>query len=189
MPAEHRTSPTASRPVVAIAAGGAVAAVLDILGAFAIYWPAPPAGILRLIAAGVVGSAEARSGGASLAALGLLLHFGVAFTAAAVFVAACRVAPGLARQPWLTGPLYGVVVFLMMNYIVNPAVGDRPHAGTVVGHHPARDCPAHHRRRTADCPGGAPLGDAAGKQSRSLRFRPGLGFCSRPASRPTAGAR
>ena len=128
MPAEHGTPPRASRPAVAIAAGGATAAVLDILGAFAIYWPAPPAGILRSIAAGVVGTAAARAGGTSLATLGLLLHFVVACTAAAVFVAACRVFPGLARRPWLTGPLFGVVVFLVMNYVVIPlsAIGRMP---------------------------------------------------------------
>jgi hypothetical protein len=124
--APDRTSP--SRPGVAIAVGGAAAGALDILGAFAVYWPAPPAGILRSIAAGVLGTAAARSGGASTAALGLLLHFVIACGAAAVFVAACRVAPGLARRPWLTGPLYGLAVFVTMNYVVIPwsAIGRWP---------------------------------------------------------------
>jgi hypothetical protein len=121
-------SPAASRPGLAIAVGGLVAGVADILGAFAIYWPAPPAGILRSIAAGVVGSAAARTGGIELAALGLLLHFVVASGAAAVFVAACRAAPALARRPLLAGPLYGLVVFLVMNYAVVPlsAIGRFP---------------------------------------------------------------
>jgi hypothetical protein len=121
-------SPAASRPGLAIAVGGLVAGVADILGAFAIYWPAPPAGILRSIAAGVVGSAAARTGGPGLAALGLLLHFVVALGAAAVFVAAGRAVPVLARRPLLTGPLYGLVVFLVMNYGVIPlsAIGRFP---------------------------------------------------------------
>ena len=39
------TSHASSRqPRLAIAVGGAVAGALDILGAFGIYWPAPPAG-------------------------------------------------------------------------------------------------------------------------------------------------
>ena len=94
-----------TRPGVAIAAGGAAAGVLDILGAFAVYWPAAPAAVLRSIAAGVLGTTAARSGAAGTAALGLLLHFVIACGAAAVFVAACRMAPGLTRRPWLTGPL------------------------------------------------------------------------------------
>lgn len=123
------TSPTSSRqPLAAIAVGGAVAGAIDILGAFAIYWPAAPAGILRSIAAGVVGSAAARTGGIGLAVLGLLLHFVVALAAAAVFVAACRAVPVLTRRPLLTGPLYGLVVFLVMNYAVIPlsAIGRFP---------------------------------------------------------------
>jgi hypothetical protein len=117
-----------TRPGVAIAAGGAAAGVLDILGAFAVYWPAAPAGILRSIAAGVLGTTAARSGGAGAAALGLLLHFVIACGAAAVFVAGCRMAPGLTRRPWLSGPLYGLAVFLTMNYVVIPwsAIGRWP---------------------------------------------------------------
>lgn len=128
MPAGPRQPPGPARPGLAIGVGGAAAGLLDILGAFAVYWPAPPAGILRSIAAGVVGTAAARTGGAGMAALGLLLHFVVAFAAAAVFVAACRVAPGRARRPWLTGPLYGLAVFLTMNYLVIPlsAIGRWP---------------------------------------------------------------
>jgi len=117
---------------VAVAVGGLVAGALDILGAFAIYWPAPPTAILRSIAAGVVGPAAARTGGSGLAALGLGLHFVVAFGAAAVFVAACRGMPSLARRAMVIGPLYGFAVFLVMNYLVIPwsAIGRYPGAWT-----------------------------------------------------------
>ena len=52
----------------------------------------------------------------------------MALTAAAVFVAACRAVPALARRPLLSGPLYGLVVFLVMNYAVIPlsAIGRFP---------------------------------------------------------------
>ena len=117
-----------SDPARAIAIGGVAAGVVDLLGAIVIFWPAAPAGILRSIAAGVVGSAAARGGGLGLAALGLVLHFAVAIGAAAVFVAAARRAPVLVRRPWVTGPLYGLVVFLVMNYAVIPlsAIGRFP---------------------------------------------------------------
>ena len=37
-------------------------------------------------------------------------------------------APGLARRPWLSGPLFGLAVFLTMNYVVIPlsAIGRWP---------------------------------------------------------------
>ena len=119
---------TSIHPARAIAVGGAAAGVVDLLGAIVIFWPAAPAGILRSIAAGVVGSAAARSGGLGLAALGLVLHFVVATGAAAVFVAAARRAPVLVSRPWITGPLYGLVVYLVMNYAVIPlsAIGRFP---------------------------------------------------------------
>lgn len=121
-------STATARPVLAIAVGGLAAGVFDLLGAIAVYWPAPLAGILRSIAAGALGSAAARSGGAGTAALGLLLHFVVAVGAATVFVAACRVAPWLVHRPWLSGPLFGLLVFLTMNYVVVPlsAIGRWP---------------------------------------------------------------
>jgi hypothetical protein len=117
-----------ARPGLAIAVGGVAAGLFDLVGAIAVYWPAPPAGILRSIAAGAMGTGAARSAGAGVAALGLVLHFVIAFGAASVFVAACRVAPALARRPWLTGPLYGLAVFLAMNYVVIPlsAIGRWP---------------------------------------------------------------
>ena len=140
-----------------------------------------------MIAAGVVGSAEARSGGASLAALGRL-PTGVAFTAAAVLVAACRVAPGLARRPWLTGPLYGVVVFLMMNYVVIPlsAIGRTPGPWSattllVIALHVFGVGPRLPWRRAA--------GRCRRQAIEEFPVQPGLGLCGRPASRPTAGAR
>jgi hypothetical protein len=128
MPPGESDRVSRARPGLAIAVGGAIAGALDILGAFAVYWPAAPAGILRSIAAGVLGPAAARSGGAGAAALGLLLHFVIAGGAATAFVGACRVAPGLTRRPWLTGPLFGLAVFLAMNYLVIPwsAIGRWP---------------------------------------------------------------
>jgi hypothetical protein len=128
MSSGRRQVPAPTRPWLAIGVGGLASGLFDLLGACAVYWPAAPAGILRSIAAGVVGSAATRGGGAGMAALGLLLHFAVATGAAAVFVAACRVEPGLARRPWLSGPAFGLAVFLTMNYAVIPlsAIGRWP---------------------------------------------------------------
>jgi uncharacterized membrane protein YagU involved in acid resistance len=124
--------PDLRRVVRAILAGGALAGGLDLLGAFAISWPAPPARILRAIAAGVYGPAAAAAGGGDIAAAGLVLHFTIAVGAAAVFVTAARVYPRLLRHPLVVGPLYGLAVFLVMQYVVIPlsAIGRVPGAWT-----------------------------------------------------------
>ena len=113
----------------AILWGGLAAGVLDITAAFVIYGArgATPVRILQSIAGGLLGPAASR-GGLQTAALGALLHFLIAFTAAAVYYAASRALPVLVRQPALWGPLYGIVVYLFMNYVVVPlsAVPKRP---------------------------------------------------------------
>jgi hypothetical protein len=115
--------------VRAIAWGGLAAGVLDITAAFVIYGArgATPVRILQSIAGGLIGPAAFR-GGLQTAALGALLHFLIAFTAAAVFYAASRSLPVLVRRPAVWGPLYGIVVYLFMNYVVVPlsAVPKRP---------------------------------------------------------------
>jgi hypothetical protein len=52
--------------------------------------------------------------------LGLLLHFLIAFSAAAVFSSAAGLMPGLLRFPALAGAAYGIIVFVVMNLLVLP---------------------------------------------------------------------
>jgi hypothetical protein len=47
-------------------------------------------------------------------------HFGIALTIAATYVMASRRIPVLAARPWLCGPIYGVAVYLAMNFLVVP---------------------------------------------------------------------
>lgn len=49
-----------------------------------------------------------------------MLHYFIAFVIVWVFLAASRRLPDLARRPWLYGPLYGLVVYAVMNYVVIP---------------------------------------------------------------------
>lgn len=98
---------------------GSIAGVLDILAAFAIHSAAPPGVILQSIASGLLGPAAFR-GGVSTAALGLLLHFVIATTVAALYFSAARVVGALVRRPVLSGAAYGVAVYLVMNTIVLP---------------------------------------------------------------------
>lgn len=109
-------------PGKAILVGGLVAGALDITYAFVLWGlraAVPPVRILQSVASGLLGK-SAYEGGAATALLGALLHFGIAFAIAAVYVGASRFWPALARRATRFGPLYGIGVYLVMNYIVIP---------------------------------------------------------------------
>jgi uncharacterized membrane protein YagU involved in acid resistance len=78
-----------------------------------------PVVILKSVASGLLGPA-AFKGGPEVAALGLLLHFVIAFGAAAVYYAASRWLPVLAQKPWICGPLFGIAVYFFMSLVVLP---------------------------------------------------------------------
>jgi hypothetical protein len=109
--------------------GGLVAGALDITAACTLYWfrGVGPVRILQSVASGLLG-ADAFTGGALTAGLGLLLHFVIAFGATTVYVAASRKLSFLVRRPLIAGALYGVAVYLFMHFVVLPlsAVAKRP---------------------------------------------------------------
>ncbi len=76
-------------------------------------------GVLRAIASGVLGK-TAFDGGAGVAALGLLLHFAIMFCIAAIFWVACQRNTWMANKPFIYGPIYGVLVYAVMNLVVLP---------------------------------------------------------------------
>lgn len=105
--------------------GGAVAGALDITYACAVSYlraGTSPERVLHYIASGILGAA-AYSGGIPTAALGLFLHFFIAFTAAMLYAVASVRLPFLARQPFLWGPVYGVIVFFFMREVVLRSAG------------------------------------------------------------------
>jgi hypothetical protein len=112
---------TEAKPYQAILWGGLAAGALDIIAAFvqAALRERGPVGVLHAIASGVLG-ADAFQGGAPTAALGAVLHFVIAFGAAAVYVAASRKLRVLVERPVLCGLLYGIAVYLFMNLVVLP---------------------------------------------------------------------
>jgi hypothetical protein len=101
--------------------GGLVAGALDIAAAFLVYgmFGAKPIPILHGIAAGVLGP-SAPAGGAATAALGLFLHFVIAFGAATVFYVLARMLPALLQHAAMAGIVYGPVVHFFMNRVVVP---------------------------------------------------------------------
>jgi uncharacterized membrane protein YagU involved in acid resistance len=112
---------TNPRPFAAILVGGLLAGNGDIAQAFVFFGilGATPYRILQGIAAGIYGARAAQMGWKS-AALGLLLHFTIATTAAAVFWFASRGLPQLVARPFVYGLLFGELVFLFMYFVVLP---------------------------------------------------------------------
>lgn len=105
-----------------VVAGGAVAATLDIVYACA-FWAVksgvPVLRILQSIAAGALGKA-AFSGGVGTAALGLALHYLIAFLMSLTYWFAARQMPVLWQRPWLCGAIYGLALYVVMNHVVLP---------------------------------------------------------------------
>jgi hypothetical protein len=96
--------------------------VLDILDAFIFFGlkGVAPTRILQAIAAGVLGREAAVAGGLATAALGLVLHFVIACGIVSAYMLVSRRVPALARSPWVFGPMYGVLVFFIMQLVVLP---------------------------------------------------------------------
>ena len=69
------------------------------------------------IASGLLGR-DAFSGGYKTAALGVILHFVIAFGAATVFCLASIKLHWLVERQWLSGAVFGIVVFWFMHLVV-----------------------------------------------------------------------
>lgn len=115
------TVPAQSCPLAAIFWGGLLAGVFDISQAFIGFGllGARPFRILQHIAGGIWGAHSMEMGWTS-ATLGLVIHFGIAFTAATVYCLASRVLRVLVERPVVCGLLYGELVFLFMYFVVLP---------------------------------------------------------------------
>jgi uncharacterized membrane protein YagU involved in acid resistance len=105
----------------AVLLGGSIAGALDIIFAisFAAYNGATPVRLLQTVASGLLGTA-AFTGGVPVAALGLLLHFGMSILWAAAFLLLVKMVPALALHPVTSGIAFGACVFFVMRLIVLP---------------------------------------------------------------------
>jgi hypothetical protein len=101
--------------LLAIAVGGLVAGTLDLIQACILFgWKIPLA-----IAGGLLGR-QAFHGGTGTYILGVLLHFFIAFSVAAIYYAASRRLGFLKEHALVCGLFYGIAVELVMNLIVLP---------------------------------------------------------------------
>ena len=108
-----------SSAIKAIGFAGIVAGILDLTAACVTnYWLSPVI-IFQSIAAGVYGRAS-YEGGAKTAILGIILHFIIAFGAAITFYLASRKIKLLINQPFVSGVIYGILVYWFMQLVVLP---------------------------------------------------------------------
>jgi hypothetical protein len=101
--------------VLAIAVGGLTAGILDLIQALILFGPRVP----LAIAGGLLGR-QAFRGGAGTYALGIVLHFFIAFSAATIYYAASRKLVFLREHPLVCGLFYGAAVEEVMNLVVLP---------------------------------------------------------------------
>lgn len=111
-----------SQAAKVILLGGLIAGTLDLIAAFVSAWlrnGATPLRVSQFIASGAVGT-TAFTGGYKTALLGVAFHFLIATTAATVFYLASRKLHFLIKWPVPMGLLYGVLVYLFMNFVILP---------------------------------------------------------------------
>ena len=142
MNSQINTNNAPTRAFPTIVWGGLVAGALDATDGVAAYGllGLNPIQVLQYIASGALGAA-AFKGGLLTAGAGVLLHFFIAFTVAAVFYLGTRALPQLAKNYVAAGLAYGATVFFVMNYLVLPlsAVAPSPFSlplflNGVIGH-------------------------------------------------------
>ena len=123
-----------------ILCGGLIAGTLDLTAAFVSSWlraGVGPVRVMQSIASGLLGAAS-YTGGSKTAVLGVALHFLIATVATAVFYVAARTLRFLLEHAIIAGLLYGVAIYLFMNFVVLPlsAFPQRaapPLSGRVIG--------------------------------------------------------
>jgi hypothetical protein len=107
--------------------GGLVLGTVDLIFAMS-FWGisrgVSPVRVLQSVARGVLGTASFE-GGAATGLLGAALHYVIALSMAATYYAVSQKQAGLTRRPVACGIAYGVLLYLIMNFVVLPlsAVG------------------------------------------------------------------
>ena len=101
--------------LLAIAAGGLIAGTLDLTQAMLLFGTRVP----FAVAAGLLGR-EAFRGGPGTYALGVVLHFFIAFSVTAIYYGASRKLRFMTEHPLVCGLFYGMAVENVMNLIVLP---------------------------------------------------------------------
>ena len=107
--------------MIGVLIGGGIAATLDIV--YAILrngqFGRTPLWVLQSVASGWSGD-DAFSSGVSGGLVGLVSHYGILLVGAAVYFLASKRFPVLQSRAVVCGALFGVLVYLFMNFVVLP---------------------------------------------------------------------
>lgn len=102
--------------------GGLLVAIGDITFATTLWFAWDAHGLVTVfqtIAVGVLGQASF-DGGVPTALLGAVLHLFMATMFVVIYTLVARRFPALLRRVLVLGPLYGVVLYVVMNFVVMP---------------------------------------------------------------------
>lgn len=106
---------------MAVLAGGTLAASLDLTYAILVQGSRGRTAewTLQLVGSGLLGDSSFASGFRG-ALTGLVAHFAIMFVIAWLYVRASQRWPDIRRHPLVCGAVYGVAIFVVMNFIVLP---------------------------------------------------------------------
>ena len=104
-----------------------LAGTLDILAAVAVY-QANPAQIFKAIASGAFGAGTAFSGGGIMVCWGIVFHYAITFAWTVTFFLIYPSISILWKNRFITGALYGILIWAFMNMIVIPLSAISPGA-------------------------------------------------------------
>jgi hypothetical protein len=126
------TAPPRPRALPAILGGGLLAGLLDGTDAiiyFGLKSNVHAGRIFHYIASGLIGIRASIQAGWLGVLLGVILHFTIAIGAAAVYYFVALKLPLLIRRPFLSGTIFGLGLYVFMNFVVVPlsAVPKPPH--------------------------------------------------------------
>jgi hypothetical protein len=98
---------------------GLLAGTLDAIAAIVVS-QASPAAVFKFIASGAFGAGKAFSGGDVMIFWGVIFHYFIAFSWTALFFFMYPALPWMRKNKYITGLLYGIFVWIMMNRVVIP---------------------------------------------------------------------
>jgi hypothetical protein len=106
----------------ALLAGWLTVGTVDFLDAIVFSYlrsGAAPVRVFQGVAFGLLGR-DTYQGGLKTFALGVTIHYFIAFCIVATYFVASRLVPALVERPWVYGAIYGLGVYVFMNRVVIP---------------------------------------------------------------------
>lgn len=114
--------PSGSDALYTIFWSGIISGLLDAMAACTVFYfkqGFSPAEVMKFIATGLYGP-EAFAGGGAMVALGVFIHFFIAFTIAGIYYFIFPSFRMLNYRPILSGFIFGALIWIVMNLVIIP---------------------------------------------------------------------